>query len=67
MGGGYSIDQMLRIPGRSWWPEEMPSDPLVRNGQVDLFYRPTQALTSLVGVETPPFISPLGGEPSLST
>ena len=25
MGGGYSIDQMLRIPGRSWWPEEMPS------------------------------------------
>ena len=26
MGGGYSIDQMLRIPGRSWWPEEMPSD-----------------------------------------
>lgn len=26
MGGGYSIDQALRIPGRSWWPEEMPSD-----------------------------------------
>ena len=25
MGGGYSIDQMLRIPGRSWWPEEMPN------------------------------------------
>lgn len=26
MGGGYSIDAAYRIPGRSWWPEEMPSD-----------------------------------------
>ena len=26
MGGGYSIDVALRVPGRSWWPEEMPSD-----------------------------------------
>lgn len=26
MGGGYSIDAMYRIPGRSWWLEEMPSD-----------------------------------------
>ena len=26
MGGGYSIDAAMRIPGRSWWPEEMPSD-----------------------------------------
>lgn len=26
MGGGYSIDAMFRIPGRSWWPEEMPTD-----------------------------------------
>lgn len=25
MGGGYSIDRMLRRPGVSWWPEEMPS------------------------------------------
>ena len=25
MGGGYSIDVGMRIPGRSWWPEEMPS------------------------------------------
>ena len=25
MGGGYSIDKMYRIPGRSWWPEEMPN------------------------------------------
>ena len=26
MGGGYSIDVMFRTPGRSWWPEEMPSE-----------------------------------------
>ena len=26
MGGGYSIDVMYRIPGRTWWPEEMPGD-----------------------------------------
>ena len=26
MGGGYSIDAARRIPGRSWWPEEMPND-----------------------------------------
>ena len=26
MGGGYSIDIAFRIPGRSWWPEEMPSE-----------------------------------------
>lgn len=25
MGGAYSIDKMFRIPGKSWWPEEMPS------------------------------------------
>lgn len=26
MGGGYSIDVMYRLPGRTWWPEEMPND-----------------------------------------
>lgn len=25
MGGGYSIDRQYRLPGYSWWPEEMPS------------------------------------------
>lgn len=25
IGGAYSIDWMLRIPGRSWWPDEQPS------------------------------------------
>ena len=26
MGGGNSIDKGWRMPGRSWWSEEMPSD-----------------------------------------
>jgi hypothetical protein len=26
MGGGYSIDVAYRVPGRSWWPEELPDD-----------------------------------------
>lgn len=26
MGGGYSIDKIYRKPGKSWWPEEMPSE-----------------------------------------
>ena len=25
-GGGCSIDRMYRVPGKSWWPEEMPSE-----------------------------------------
>ena len=26
MGGGYSRDVAYRVPGRDWWPEEMPCD-----------------------------------------
>lgn len=26
MGGGYSIDKMYRVPGISWWIEEMPNE-----------------------------------------
>jgi len=26
IGGAYSIDWMLRVPGQSWWPDEQPSD-----------------------------------------
>ena len=25
-GGGYSIDKAWRVEGRSWWPQEMPSE-----------------------------------------
>ena len=33
IGGAYSIDWMLRTPGRSWWPDEQPSDEV--KGQVE--------------------------------
>lgn len=26
IGGAFSIDWMYRIPSRSWWPDEQPSD-----------------------------------------
>ena len=26
IGGAFSIDWMLRVPGQSWWPDEQPSD-----------------------------------------
>ena len=25
-GGGYSIDRYVRVNGKSWWPDEMPSE-----------------------------------------
>lgn len=25
MGGGYSIDKAIRVPGQSWWAAEMPT------------------------------------------
>lgn len=25
-GGGYSLDRDYRVPGRTWWPQEMPND-----------------------------------------
>lgn len=25
-GGGFSIDKDYRVPGKSWWPEEMPNN-----------------------------------------
>ena len=36
MGGGYSIDKMYRIPGRSWWEEEMPDPEEYEEGRRNL-------------------------------
>ena len=32
MGGGVSIDKAYRIPGFTWWSEEMPSDEELQTG-----------------------------------
>ncbi len=31
LGGGYSLDRDYRVPGRSWWPQEMPDDREYKN------------------------------------
>lgn len=36
MGGATSIDKDWRIPGESWWPEEMPSDEELLTGEQNL-------------------------------
>ena len=36
MGGGYSIDKPWRVPGRSWWPQEMPDDAEYRDAASNL-------------------------------
>ena len=36
MGGAASIDKYLRIEGKSWWPEEMPSWEEFENGVYNL-------------------------------
>ena len=35
-GGGYSIDKDLRVPGKSWWKEEMPCESEYENARRNL-------------------------------
>lgn len=35
-GGGYSIDKAWRVEGRSWWPQEMPSEKEYENARRNL-------------------------------
>ena len=35
-GGGYSLDKDYRVPGRTWWPQEMPNDGEYRNATKNL-------------------------------
>lgn len=36
LGGGYSLDRDYRVPGRSWWPQEMPDDEEYKNATKNL-------------------------------
>ena len=36
MGGGYSLDKNLRVPGQTWWPEEMPDEAEYKNALKNL-------------------------------
>ncbi len=35
-GGGYSKDRVFRTPGRSWWPQEMPTEEEYKEGLENL-------------------------------
>lgn len=35
-GGAHSIDQAYRIPRKSWWPEEIPTDDEIMHGSENL-------------------------------
>jgi hypothetical protein len=37
MGGGTSIDKEFRHPGKSWWPEEQPSDTEITVAMMNLY------------------------------
>ena len=36
LGGGYSSDREYRVPGRTWWPQEMPNDEEYKNATKNL-------------------------------
>lgn len=36
MGGGFSIDSAFRVPGRSWWSEELPTEAEYDEGLANL-------------------------------
>lgn len=35
-GGGYSMDRDYRVPGKTWWPQEMPNDEEYKNATRNL-------------------------------
>ena len=63
MGGGYSMDKEFRIPGVSWWPEEMPSDAEYTNASENLKrhdYKVDYILTHTAPTDTVEYMSRLG-------
>lgn len=62
-GGGYSIDKERRIPGVSWWPQEMPSEEEYRNGSEHLKqcgYKVDYIITHSAPADTVDYMSRLG-------
>ena len=39
MGGGFSLDKESRIPGMSWWPDEMPDENEYQNARINLEHK----------------------------
>ena len=62
MGGGYSLDKKFRIPGRTWWPQEMPNDAEYRNASKNLEkcgFKVDYILTHTAPAETVEYLSRL--------
>lgn len=62
-GGGYSIDKEFRVPGKSWWPEEMPSEEEYKNASENLKkndYEVDYILTHTAPSDTVEYLSHLG-------
>lgn len=62
MGSAVSVDQEVRMPGRSWWPEEIMCDAemhtAIRNGPVDVW-------VTHDAVEIPPVMKPYSFGPKI--
>jgi len=63
MGGGFSLDKDLRVPGRTWFPEEMPSEEEYQNAISNLRkhdYKVDYIITHTAPGETVEYMSHLG-------
>lgn len=61
-GGGYSMDRYRRVPGESWWPQEMPTEDEYENGRRNLErvgHRVDCILTHTAPTETVYYLSTL--------
>ena len=64
-GGAYSVDRAMRVPGLSWWPQELPNDDEYKNAQENLAkadYKVDYILTHTAPLNT---ICIMGYEPSI--
>ena len=62
-GGGFSLDKDMRVPGRSWWPQEMPSEEDYKNASENLKrydYNVDYILTHTAPADTVEYMSHLG-------
>ena len=61
-GGGYSLDRDFRVPGRTWWPEEMPNNEEYKNASEHLKaagFKVNYILTHTAPVNTVEYMSRL--------
>lgn len=61
-GGGYSLDRDFRIPGKTWWPQEMPNEEEYKNATGNLEkndFRIDYVLTHTAPADTVEYMSGL--------